>query len=109
MIDIKKILDVFFLVKGGNEMLTKEDYDTKRKIFNRKNYGMYKKNKFSELTHNLVELNKEGKINQREFNILITHSSAKYIEKEIKSIIDRYMNNNFSEYLRRFLLNGTKR
>ncbi|GAI91754.1 unnamed protein product, partial [marine sediment metagenome] len=46
---------------------------------------------------------------QREFNILITHSSAKYIEKEIKSIIDRYMNNNFSEYLRRFLLNGTKR
>jgi len=100
---------MFFLVKGGSEMLTKEDYDIKRKIFNTKNYGTYKKNKFSELTHNLIELNKEGKINQREFNILITYSSAKYVEKEIKSIIDKYMNNNFSEYLRRLLLNGTKK
>lgn len=90
-------------------MLTKEDYNIKRKIFNTKNYGMYKKNKFSKLTHNLIELNKEGKINQREFNILITYSSAKYVEKEIKSIIDKYTNNNFSKYLRRLLLNATKR
>jgi len=90
-------------------MLTKENYNIKRKIFNTKNYGMYKRNKFSELTHNLIELSKEGEINQREFNVLVTYSSARYLEKEIESIIDRYMNNNFSKYFRRLLLNETKR
>jgi hypothetical protein len=90
-------------------MLTKEDYNIKREIFNTKNYGMYEENKFSKLTHNLIELSKKGKIDQREFNVLITYSSARLVEKEIKSIIDRYMNNNFPKYLRRLLLNGTKR
>lgn len=100
---------MFFLTKEESEMLTKEDYDIKRKIFNTKNYGMYKKNKFSELTHNLIELSKEGEINQREFNVLVSYSSAIYVGKEIESLIDRYMNDNFSKYLRRLLLNGTRR
>ncbi len=90
-------------------MFTKEEYNIKRKIFNTKKYGIYKNNIFSKLTHNLVELSKEGKINQREFNILITYSSARYIEKEIKSIIDRFINNSFAQYSRRLLSNGTKR
>ena len=90
-------------------MFTKDEYNIKRNISNAKNYGTYKRNIFSNLTHNLVELSKEGKIDQREFDILITYSSAKYIEKEIKSIIDRFMNNNFAQYSRRLLSNGTKR
>lgn len=90
-------------------MLTKEDYDIKGKIFTTKDCGMYKKNKLSELTHDLVKLSKAGKIDQKEFNILITYSSASYVEKEIKSTVDSYLNNNFYKYLRRLLFYGAER
>lgn len=90
-------------------MLTKENYDIGLKIYNKRNSRMYKKNKFSEFTHYLVELNKTDKIDQREFNALITYSASKYVEIEIKSVIDSYFNNGFSKYFRRFFSYGIEK